>query len=231
MNSEFYSLTTNWTLFVLIMMAAATLWLYKIGKASGTKMAIVGLLFFVLIVFLHWGFGGQNFPGKHITGGQYYALILSSAGAVVLLFFLTSRSNFDRLSQEHIQLAQGLRVFVGGGFLMEGVLGVIPGWFSIMDGFMHIASGFFALLAAVAYLKNEPFKNGLLWLANIIGLLDIIIIVTSICFVVWNDLGPHHNMNYVVFGAGPVLLWLHFTSLRKLLSTQIAPSHHAYIPG
>ena len=231
MNSAFYSFTTNWTLFVLFMMAAATLWLFKTGRASGTKLAVVGLLFLVLTGFLLWGFGGQNFPASHISGGQYYALILCSAGLVVFLFYLTGRSNFDRLSQEHIQLAQGLRVFIGGGFLMEGVLGVIPGWFSIMDGFMHIASGFFALVAAVAYLKNQPFRNGLLWLANIIGLLDIMIIVTSICFVVWNDLGPYHNMNYVVFGAGPVLLWLHFMSLRKLLSTQITPPHHAYIPG
>lgn len=217
MNSIDYEATTYWVLFVDVAVAIATLWLFKIGKASNTTLVIVGILFLGLIAFMHWGLGGQNFLPANLSGSIFYALILGGASAVVLLFYFTSRQIFDNLSQEHIQLAQGFRVFVGGGFLMEGVLEVIPGWFSIMDGYLHIASGFLALVAAIAFLKKQAFKDKLLWLANIVGLLDIIIIVTSICFVVWADLGPHHNMNYVVFGAGPVLLWLHFISIRKLI--------------
>lgn len=115
---------------------------------------------------------------------------------------------------------QGLRVFVASGFLMEGVLNVIPAWFSIMDGFLHVTSGFIALIAAVALVKNQTNTNQLLWLANIIGLLDIVIIVTSISLVVWKDLGAFHNMQYVVFYTGVLLLWFHFVSISKLLKNE-----------
>lgn len=231
MNSIFYHATTQWVLLVDLLLAVATLWLYKTGNASNLKLGVVGVLFALLIAFLHWGFGGQHILPADLSGDVFYAIILVSAGAVVFLFYVTSRSTFDQLSQEHIQLVQGLRVFVGGGFLMEGVLDVIPGWFSIMDGYFHIASGFLALVAAIAYLKDDPRKTSLLWLANLVGLLDIIVIVTSICFFVWNDLGPYHNMNYVVFGAGPVLLWLHFMSIRKLLLAQKPQINHVYLPS
>ena len=217
MESTYYLITTYWVILVNIIMAIAMIALYKTGKASSTTLIIVGALLLGLIAVMHWGFGGQNFLSPQITGSAFYAIILGGAGAGVLLFYVTSKDVFDNLSQEHIQLVQGLRVFIGAGFLMEGALGVIPVWFSIMDAFFHITSGFLALVAAIAFLKNYPMKTPLLWSANIIGLLDIVTIVTSICFVVWADLGPHHNMNYVVFGVGPVLLWLHFMSVRKLL--------------
>lgn len=219
MQSIYYDNTTYWVIFVDLVVTLATIWLFKTGGASLRVQTLVGVLFLGLIAFMHWGFGGQKFLPADISGAAFYVIILGAATAVLALLYLTSKTTFDNLSQEHIQLVQGLRVFVGGGFLMEGVVGVIPGWFSIMDGFFHITSGFLALVGAIAFLKNQSFKNRLLWAANIVGLLDIITIVTSICFVVWADLGPHHNMNYVVFGAGPVLLWLHFISIRKLLKS------------
>ena len=231
MNSVFYEATTYWVLFVDLLLAVATLSLFKIGQATNLKLSVVGVLFLLLIGFLHWGLGGYRIFPADFSGALFYGLILLSATAVVFLFYLTSRNNFDQLSQEHIQLVQGLRVFVGGGFLMEGVLGVIPPWFSIMDGYFHIASGFLALVAAIAYVKDYHRKNALLWLANLVGLLDIIVIVTSICFFVWNELGPYHNMNYVVFGAGPVLLWLHFMSIRKLIHAPKQQQHYAYLPS
>lgn len=231
MSSVFYSATTHWVLFVDLLMAVATLWLLKTGNASRLKLYMTGALFALFIGFLHWVFGGRNFLAADLSGGAFYAIILLGASVLVFLFYAGTKNNFDQLSQDHIQLAQGLRVFVGAGFLMEGVLSVIPGWFSILDGFLHISSGFLALVAAIAFLKKLPAKNGLLWIANLVGLLDIITIVTGICFLVWNDLGPHHNMNYVVFGAGPVLLWLHFVSIRKLISSPKTQTKYAYVPG
>jgi len=104
-------------------------------------------------------------------------------------------------------------------FFMEGVLNVIPGWFSIMDGFLHVSSGFLALIAAIAVLKNNSNQKALLWLANLVGLADIVIIVSSINLVVWKDLGPFHNMQTVVFYTGVLLLWFHFISISKLLKS------------
>lgn len=217
MQSEYYSLTTNWVIFVAIVITIATVWLYRIGNASLKTQVIVSSLLVTLIAFMHWGFGGANFLPADISGGMFFLIILAGALLVNIVLYLTSWQTFNHISQEYIQLAQGLRVFIGGGFLMEGVVNVIPGWFSIMDGFMHISSGFFALIAAVAYVKQHRIRNKLLWLANIVGITDIGVIVISICFVVWGDLGPHHNMHYIVFGGGPILLWLHFVSIGKLL--------------
>jgi len=218
MKSEYYMLTTYWVIFVAIIVTVATVWLYRTGKASTKIQVVVALLLAGFIAFMHWGFGGTNFLPANLSGGLFYMIILGAALAVNILLYLTSWRTFENLSQEHLQLVQGLRVFVGGGFLMEGVVDVIPGWFSIMDGFMHISSGFFALVAAIAYIKRHSLKNQLLWLANIVGITDIAVIVTSICFVVWSDLGPHHNMQYIVFGGGPIFLWLHFVSVKKLLN-------------
>ena len=217
MESPFYEATTYWVLFVCVVALTIFVSLMKVGKASTRKMTIGGLLFAGSIGLFHWAFGGQNLFSPDMSGGAFYLVILGGAAAVVALYYATLREEFFNLSQEHLQIAQGVRVFVGGGFLMEGVLGVIPGWFSIMDGYFHIASGFLALVAAIAYLKNNAFKNQLLWLANIVGLMDIMVIVTSICFLVWPAMGPHHNMMYVVFAAGPLLLWIHFVSVSKLL--------------
>ena len=221
MDSIYYSATTYWVLLVSVIAAVATIWLYKMGGADKKTQTIVGLIFAVFIGFIHWGFGGENFLDKNIPASMFYAIILGSVIVVLLLLHFTSRQYFFKLPQDYIQVVQGLRVFIGAGFLMEGVVGVIPGWFSIMDGYTHIASGFFALVAAIAFIKELSFKTQLLWLANIIGILDILIIVTSICFVVWADIGPHHNMNYVVFVGGPILLWLHYVSVSKLIRKEV----------
>ncbi|MFK7844102.1 MAG: hypothetical protein AB8G77_02300 [Rhodothermales bacterium] len=220
MASPFYDITTYWVLFVCFVALVVFLSLLRTGKASKRKMMIGGVLFSGLIVCVHWIFGGQHLFPPDMTGGAFYLVILAGAAAVVALYYATVREEFFNLSQEHLQLAQGVRVFVGGGFLMEGVLDVIPGWFSILDGYFHIASGFLALVAAIAQLKNSALKHQMLWLANIVGLLDIMVIITSICFLVWPALGPYHNMMYVVFVAGPLLLWIHFVSIAKLLTSE-----------
>ncbi|RNC86419.1 MAG: hypothetical protein ED556_09010 [Winogradskyella sp.] len=218
MESIFYQNTTYWVIFVDIVAALGTLWLFKTGRAKQSTLLTVGIVFIVSIAVMHWLFGGQNLLPADLPGWIFYIIILGGALTIVALLDITSKPIMDNLSQEHLQIVQGLRVFVGGGFLMEGVVNVIPGWFSILDGYFHIASGFLALLAAIAFLKNWKDNKTLLWIANIVGLTDIIVIVTGICFLVWSDLGPFHNMNYVVFGAGPILLWLHFNSIKKLLS-------------
>ena len=219
MDAIFYEATTAWVLFVDLMVVLATVWLFRIGKATRQQQWILGVGLGGFVFLLHWVFGGQRIFAADLSGSAFYLLILVGAALGAALLYILSSGVRDQLSQKHLQLAQGLRVFIGGGFLMEGVLQVIPGWFSIMDGFFHIASGFFALVAAVAFLKQLPASRKLLWLANIVGLLDIIVIVNSICFLVWDDLGPFHNMNYVVFGVGPILLWLHFVSIKKLIAS------------
>ncbi len=218
MESIFYQNTTYWVIFVDIVAALGTLWLFKTGNAKKITLLTVGLVFSLSILVMHWVFGGQNLLPEDLPGWIFYLIILSGALVIIALLEATSKTVMSNLSQEHLQIVQGLRVFVGGGFLMEGVVNVIPGWFSILDGYFHIASGFLALVAAIAFVKKWKERKPLLWLANIVGLADIIVIVTGICFLVWSDLGPFHNMNYVVFGAGPILLWIHYNSIKKLMN-------------
>ncbi|VXC15410.1 conserved membrane hypothetical protein [Flavobacterium sp. 9AF] len=220
MDASNYLATTYWVIGVNIIFMFATLWLLKIGRATKTTKWVFGLISIAWIIFIHFVFSNKLIIPIDISGGAFYALTLSSATLVLVVFYFSPlKKVFDNISQENIQIVQGLRVLVASGFLMEGVLQVIPAWFSIMDGFLHVSSGFLALLASIAVVKNQTSKNQLLWLANIVGALDIVIIVTSISLVVWKDLGAFHNMQYVVFYTGILLLWFHFVSISKLIKS------------
>lgn len=220
MNSIYYSNTTIWTMVVNVAFLLATLNLLKKGNASGTTKSIFGIFSIIWIVFIYYVIENKIFISKDISGLSFYIFTLLSATLVLVFFyFSTLKKIFESIKQEDIQWVQGLRVFVASGFLMEGVLNIIPSWFSIMDGFLHVSSGFLALIAAIAVLKNSPNQKALLWLANLVGLADIVIIVSSINLVVWKDLGPFHNMQTVVFYTGVLLLWFHFVSISKLIKS------------
>jgi hypothetical protein len=221
MGASNYLATTYWVIGVNIIFLLATLWLLKIGRATQVTKRVFGLVSIAWIIFIHFIFSNKLIIPVDISGGAFYALTLTSATlALTVFYFSPLKKIFDNIPQDYIQIVQGLRVFVASGFLMEGVLNVIPAWFSIMDGFLHVSSGFLALVAAIAVVKNQSSKNALLWLANIAGVLDIAIIVTSISLVVWNDLGAFHNMQYVVFYTGVLLLWFHFVSISKLINAK-----------
>lgn len=220
MNTPNYIATTYWVIGVNLSFLFATTWLLKRGLATPTVKWSFGMASAVWILVLHVVLSNKLMIPSDITGTAFYALTLVSATLVLTLFYFSPlKKVFDFIPQEYIQMVQGLRVFVASGFLMEGVLDVIPAWFSIMDGFLHVTSGFLALIASIAVIKNHRSKTQLLWLANIVGVLDIVIIVSSICFVVWEDIGAFHNMQYVVFYTGVLLLWFHFVSISKLIKS------------
>ncbi len=217
METTAYLATTYYVLALNSILAIVLLLLLKIGKASKTTITITGIVSFLYIALEHWGIGGGNIFPKDISGTTYFIIIMVGAILGVGLLYLTLRKPFFNLSQEHLQMTQGLRVFVSAGFFTEAALGIIPLEFGIMDGFMHATSAFTALIAATLYVKNSAFKNKALWIANIVGVTDILIIVTSICFWEWKNIGPNHNMQYVVFFGGVVFLWIHLVSIIKLI--------------
>lgn len=213
-----YSLTTYYVIILNCILALALLLLLKTGKAKIGLIVTTGLFSFAYIGFVHWGIGGGHLFPADISGTIYYLTILTGAGLGITTLYLSPlKKIFFNLSQEHLQMTQGLRIFVSAGFFTEAALGVIPLEFGIMDGFMHAASAFSALIAATLFVKQSPLRNRALWIANLIGILDILTIVTSICFVVFDQLGPNHNMQYVVFFGGVIFLWIHFVSVFKLL--------------
>ena len=215
-----YLATTYYVIALNSILALVLLKLLKIGDASKTTITFTGIISFAYIALEHWGIGGGHIFPADISGSLFFAIILIGATLGVGLFYVSPlKQAFFNLSQEHLQLTQGLRVFVSAGFFTEAALGVIPLGFGIMDGFMHAASAFSALVAATLYVKNSPNKNRALWIANIIGVTDILIIVTSICFAVFDQIGPNHNMQYVVFFGGVVFLWIHLVSIIKLVKS------------
>lgn len=217
MEAEFYWLTTIWVCTVNTVLACLTAYLIKKGGASSLVTISFLLVSFAWIGFIHLVLGGELLFPENFSNLAFYCLILGFVASVFALFGLFLRKYFFALSQSDIQIFHGVRVFVGAGFLMEAVFVVIPSWFGIMDGFLHVTSGFLALVAAIFYVQSHHLGKRLLWLANIVGIADVLIIATSICFWVWDDLGPNHNMMYVVFYVAPILLWLHFVSIRSLL--------------
>ena len=220
MEASNYLASTYWVIGVNIVFLLATLWLLKIGRASKTAKLVFGTVSVAWMFFIHFVFSNKVLIPIDISGGAMYAFTLSSAALVLTVFYFSPlKKVFDNIPQEYIQIVQGLRVFVAAGFLMEGVLHVIPAWFAIMDGFFHVTTGFLSLIAAIAVAKNNRSKNKLLWLANIVGLLDIVTIATSMSFFVWKDLGAFHNMQYVVFYTAVLLLWFHFVSISKLIKS------------
>ena len=149
MDASNYLATTYWVIGVNIIFLLATLWLLKIGRATQMTKWIFGLVSIVWIIFIHVVFSNKLIIPTDVSGGAFYALTLSSAALVITVFYFSPlKKVFDNIPQENIQIVQGLRVFVACGFLMEGVLNVIPAWFSIMDGFFHVATGFLSLIAA-----------------------------------------------------------------------------------
>ena len=162
MDSSNYFATTYWIIGVNIVFLIAALWLLKTGGATQITKWVFGLVSVIWILFIHVVFSNQLIIPIDISGGAFYTLTLSSATVVLILFYFSPiKKVFDNVSQENIQLVQGLRVFVASGFLMEGVLNIIPAWFSIMDGFLHVTSGFLALIASIAVVKNQCSKNQL----------------------------------------------------------------------
>ena len=168
MDSIYYTNTTLWVIGVDVLIALSTIWLFWKGKASKRSNLIVATLFALAIATLHWLFGQKQIP-ESTPAITFYIVILGGAGTIVLLLERLAARVMHNLDQVHLQLVQGLRVFIGGGFLMEGVVDVIPQAFSIMDGFFHISSGFLALTGAIALLIRYRRAKLILWIANIVG--------------------------------------------------------------
>lgn len=218
---EKYAFTTLYVVLMDLMMLLAFIKLIKIGKGSNLLQFLFAIISILWISLLYWATNNKQIIPEDISGMTFYIIILLFVGLIGGIIFASPlRKVVFNLSQENILQWQGLRVFVAAGFFTEGALGIIPTDFGILDGFMHVTSGFLALVAAITYIKAYSSRVFLLWLSNIVGLLDVVIIATGICFFVFKDLGPHHNMMLAVFYIAPLIIWLHFVSIIKLIKKE-----------
>jgi hypothetical protein len=208
-----------WTMFGLdILMIVYTLWAVSTFKALGRAGVAIGLAMLVWLVALHWGLSHQSLFPKDISGLAFLMLIFAGVGVVgaVLLLIPPVRRLLLGLDQRQLLLLQGIRVFFGATFLMQAGLGVLPQAFGIVDGFTHIGAGFFGLVAAFSVAAGVEGERRA-WFANIFGLADILIVASSLAFILLPQIGPHHSMMYAVFLPAPLWLWFHLVSIWKLI--------------
>jgi len=134
----------------------------------------------------------------------------------VVTFATTVKKYLLKVPQEFLLFPQGLRVFFGAGFLIEACLGIMPATFGILDGITHVSSAFLAMMTAIVYTSKWK-SNRMVWIANLFGLIDILVVAVGISFFLLKDISPNHNVMYAVFFAAPLFITLHIISIWKLI--------------
>ncbi len=210
--------SSAFALFLNLTMIIYTLWVISLGEKKGLLSISIGLGLLVWLAILHLGLSTKSIFPEDISGIAFLAIIFVVVGAVgALLFFIKPlRGKLLALSQRQLLLMQGIRVFFGANFLMQASLGELPLTFGILDGWTHIAAGFFGLIAAFSLANGTDGKRRA-WFANIFGVVDILVVASTLALILLPTLTPHHNMMYAVFLPAPLWLWFHVVSIAKLL--------------
>lgn len=205
-------------IFLDLLMIIYSLWIFNQFN-QGNKLPIKRLFLALILwlVTLHLLISQKHLFAEDISGLMFYCLILLGVTLVGALLFLVSplRSILMSLTQQQLLLLQGIRVFFGAGFLVMAATGELPLTFGIIDGLTHISAGFFGLIAAFSWAVSISAVRRA-WFANLFGLADILIVATSLAFLLLPQIGPHHSMMYAVFLPAPLWLWFHVISIVKL---------------
>jgi hypothetical protein len=200
-----------------LLMITYTLWVHSLSNNKKFHYGIGGGLL-IWLTLLHLGLSTKSIFPEDISGWLFLIIIFAAVGMVGILLFLvpTVKKIVLGLSQQQLLLMQGVRVFFGASFLMQASLGNMPLVFGIIDGWTHISAGFFGLIAAFSMESNTD-ANRRAWFANIFGLVDILIVASTLSLVILQDITPHGNMMYAVFLPAPLWLWFHLISMWKLM--------------
>ncbi len=210
--------TSAWFMIGLdLVMVVYTLWVLSLVKSATVLRTGIGAAMMAWLALLHLGLSTKSIFPADISGVAFLTIIFLFVGVVgtALFVFTPIRRLLLDLDQKQLLLLQGIRVFFGATFLMQASLGILPTGFGIMDGFTHIGAGFFGLIAAFSLAAGvEGARRA--WFANLFGLVDILVVASSLAFVLLPDIGPHHSMMYAVFLPAPLWLWFHIVSIWKL---------------
>lgn len=211
-----------------LLMIVYTLWALSGGTALARRGPTILLSMLLWLGALHVGLSTQSLFPAHISGETFLAVIFVAVGMVgVLLFAIPAlRTMLWQLEQRQLLLLQGVRVFFGATFLMQASTGVLPAAFGILDGYTHIGAGFFGLIAAYSLATGAQGARRA-WFANVFGLVDILIVASTLALVLLPEIGPHHPMMYAVFFPAPLWLWFHVISIAKLLRRTPTPPPQA----
>ncbi|VAW65021.1 hypothetical protein MNBD_GAMMA08-3110 [hydrothermal vent metagenome] len=213
-------LNFNWFMIGLdTIMIIYTLWVLSLKNNNKFHYGI-GLGLFIWLTVLHFGLSTKSLFPEDISGIFFLIIIFIAVGLVgaLLLFTPPIRRIVLGLDQQQLLLIQGIRVFFGASFLTQASLGAMPLLFGVIDGWTHVAAGFFGLIAAYSVASGINAARRV-WFANIFGLLDILIVASSLSLLILDDITPHGSMMYAVFLPAPLWLWAHLISIYKLVQS------------
>ncbi len=212
------------TIYILAMDIVVCGFLLEVFKRAGAGLRlrlVLGLIFAAWITLLYLGIEGKWLFPSDIGSATFFIIVLIGATTVTAAMLLIEplKKYLFATSQEILLLLQGLRMFLGAGWLIEATLGIMPPYFGIADGVTHITAAFLAMKAAILHTNGDK-NRGAIWFANLFGLLDIVVVATGIAFVLLQDIGPYHNVMYAVFFAAPLFIGLHVVSMLKLIQAK-----------
>ena len=213
-------LTSSWLMIGLdVLMITYTLWVLSLSNKGRFHYGIgAGLLGW--LVALHLGLSTHSLFDERISGPMFLGVIVAAVGGVGALLLGTPaiRKVLLGLTQQQLLLLQGIRVFFGATFLTHASVGTMPLVFGIIDGWSHVTAGFLGLAAAFCFSTNaNPVRRA--WFANLWGLIDILVVASTLSLVILPDLTPHGVMMYAVFLPAPLWLWFHVISIYRLLTS------------
>lgn len=203
-----------------LLMITYTLWVHSLSNKNKFHYGTGGGLI-VWLTLLHLGLSTKSIFPEDISEILFLIIIFAAVGMVGLLLLAVPKVKkiVLGLNQQQLLLMQGIRVFFGASFLMQASLGNMPLMFGIVDGWTHIAAGFFGLIAAFSMESNTDAVRRA-WFANLFGLLDILIVASTLSLVILQDITPHGSMMYAVFLPAPLWLWFHLISIWKLMQKE-----------
>jgi len=217
-----FNISPTWTMMGLdVVMVVYTLWVLSLDRPLGNKKIVIGSAMLGWLAVLHLGLSNQALFPSDISGFAFLLIIFTAVGIVGagLLLISPARQLLLGLSQQQLMLMQGIRVFFGATFLMQASTGDLPQGFGILDGYTHIGAGFFGLIAAFSVAASISAERRV-WFANIFGLVDILVVASTLALILLPQIGPHHPMMYAVFLPAPLWLWFHVVSIWKLLQAK-----------
>lgn len=200
------------------LMIVFTLWVASLRAPLGALGYGVAAALVSWLAVLHLGLSTHSLFPQEISGLAFLAVITAGVAVVgcVLMVVAPVRLLLERIDQGQLMLLQGVRVFFGAAFLVQASTGDLPAAFGIVDGITHISAGFFGVIAAYAFAVGVDGPRRA-WFANLFGLVDILIVASSLALLLLPQIGPHHPMMYAVFLPAPLWLWFHLFSIAKLL--------------
>lgn len=153
-------------------------------------------------------------------GLPFMALILAAVGGVgVVLALPPVRRVLAQLADASLLDLQSVRLLFGATFAIQGLTGALPTAFGLLDGATHLTAGALAVGAAAAARRSpgSPSATTRAWAANLFGLADILVVATTLAFLLLPQITAHHPMMLAVFLPAPFWLWWHVLSLARLV--------------